>query len=51
MLMSLIDSFPTKYLALAKSFTNPSPIEEIHNDLKIRLGNGNSIPILETSSK
>ena len=50
-LMSLIDSFPTEYRALAKSFTDPSPIEEIQNDHKIRLGNRNSIPILETSSK
>ena len=49
--MSLIDSFPAEYRAFAKSFTDPSVIEEIPNDPKIRLGNGNLVPILDISSK
>ena len=49
--MSLIDSFPAEWRALAKSFTDSSLIEEIPNDPKIVLGNGNSIPILDISSK
>ena len=50
-LMSLIDSFPVEWRAFAKSFTDSSLIEEIPNDPKIELGNGNSIPILDISSK
>ena len=37
--------------AFALSFTDSSLIEEIPNDPKIGLGNGNSIPILEISFK
>ena len=50
-LMSLIDSFPAEWRAFAKSFTDSSLIEEIPNDPKIGLGNGNSVPILNISSK
>ena len=50
-LMSLIDSFPAEWRASAKSFTDSSLIEEIPNDPKLRLGNGNSVPILDISSK
>ena len=50
-LMSLIDSFPAEWRAFAKSFTESSLIEEIPNNPKIRLGNGNSVPILDVSSK
>ena len=46
-LMSLIDSFPVEWRAFAKSFTDSSLMEEI----PIELGNGNSIPILDISSK
>ena len=35
----------------AKSFTDVSLIEEIPNDPKIGLGNGNSVPILNISAK
>ena len=49
--MSLIDSFPAEWRASAKSFTDSSLIEEIPNDPKLRLGNGNSVPILDISSK
>ena len=51
LLKSLIDSFPAEYRAFAKSFTDPSLIEEIPDDPKIRLGNGNLVPILDISSK
>ena len=50
-LMSLIDSFPPEWRAFAKSFTDSSLIEEIPNDPKIGLGNGNSVPILDVSAK
>ena len=50
-LMSLIDSFPAEWRASAKSFTDSSLIEEIPNDPKLRLGNGNLVPILDISSK
>jgi len=50
-LMSLSDSFPAECRAFAKSFTDPSLIEEIPNDPKIRLGNRNLVPILDISSK
>ena len=50
-LMSLIDSFPAEWRASAKSFPNSSLIEEIPNDPKLKLGNGNSVPILDISSK
>ena len=50
-LMSLIDSFPVEWRAFAKSFTDSSLIEEIPNDPKIELGNGNPIPILDISSE
>ena len=50
-LMSLIDSFPAEWCAFAKSFAGSSLIEEIPNDPKIGLGNGNSVPILDISSK
>ena len=49
-LMSLIDSFPAEWHTFAKSFTDVSLIEEIPNDPKIGLGNGNSVPILDISS-
>ena len=49
--MSLIDSFPAEWRAFAKSFTDSSLIEEIPNNPKIGLGNGNSVPILDVSSK
>ena len=50
-LMSLIDSFPAEWRAFAKSYTDASLIEEIPNDPQIGLGNGNSVPILDISSK
>ena len=50
-LMSLIDSFPAEWRAFAKSFTDSSLIEEIPNDPKIGLGDGNSVPILDISTK
>ena len=50
-LMSLVDSFPAEWRGFAKSFTDSSLVEEIPNDPKIGLGNGNSIPILDISSK
>ena len=50
-LKSLIDSFPAEWRPFAKSFTDWSLIEEIPNDPKIGLGNGNSIPLLDSSSK
>ena len=50
-LMSLIDSFPAEWRASAKSFTDLSLIEEIPNDPRLRLGNGNLVPILDISSK
>ena len=50
-LMCLIDSFPAEWRAFAKSFTDSSSIKEISNDPKIGLGNGNSLSILEISSK
>ena len=49
--MCLIDSFPAECRAFAKSFTESSLIKEIPNDPKIGLGNGNSVSILEISSK
>ena len=49
--MCLIDSFPAEWRAFAKSFTDSSLIKEIPNDPKIGLGNGNSVSILEISSK
>ena len=49
--MCLIDSFPAECRAFAKSFTDSSLIKEIPNDPKIGLGNGNSVSILEISSK
>ena len=45
------DSFPPEWRAFAKSFTDSSLIEEIPNDPKIGLGNGNSVPILDVSAK
>ena len=50
-LMSLVDSFPVEWRAFAKSFTDASLIEKIPNEPKIGSGNGNSIPILDISSK
>lgn len=51
-LMCVIDSFPpAEWRAFAKSFTDSPLIEEIPNDPKIELGNGNSVPILVISSK
>ena len=49
--MCLIDSFPAEWRAFAKSFTDSSLIKGIPNDRKIGLGNGNSVSILEISSK
>ena len=49
--MSLIDSFPAEWRAFAKSYTGASLIEEIPNDPKIELGNGNSVPIIDISKQ
>ena len=49
--MSLIDSFLVEWHAFARSFTDSSLIEEIPKDPKIGLGKGNSVPILDISSK
>ena len=50
-LMCLIDSFPAEWRTFAKSFTDSSLMEEISNDSKIELENGNLVPILHISSK